>query len=128
MRGGCWRAVVAERATLVAARVRLADTFWARLRGLLGRRLSEGEGLLLTPCNAVHTCFLRQPIYAVFLDGEGRVLAAESLPPWRFRVVPRARQVLELSPETAARARLAPGDRLLLEPVGAKVDPEGVRT
>ena len=125
MRDGFWRAVVPERATLVAARVRLADTFWARLRGLLGRPLAEGEGLLLTPCNAVHTCFLRRPVHAVFLDGEGRVLAAESLPPWRFQIVRGARQVLELSPETAARARLAPGDRVVLEPQGTGVGREG---
>ena len=34
---------------VVAESVRVADTYFRRLRGLLGRRLREGEGLVLRP-------------------------------------------------------------------------------
>lgn len=116
MAGRVWRAVVAGRGAVLAERVERADTFWSRLRGLLGRRLAAGEGLLLVPCGAIHTWFLPYPIYAAFLDGEGRVLAAAVVPPWRWRAVPRARQVLELPAAVGERTPLAAGDRVRLEP------------
>lgn len=61
----------------VADRVRVADRFWSRARGLLGRApLQPGEGLLLQPCRAVHTFGLGYPIDVAFLDSSGTVLAA----------------------------------------------------
>ncbi|HLO94144.1 MAG TPA: DUF192 domain-containing protein, partial [Burkholderiaceae bacterium] len=52
-----------------------ARSFWQRLGGLLVRpRLGAGEGLLLKPCNSVHTCFMRYAIDVIYLDREGRVL------------------------------------------------------
>ena len=47
--------------TLVAAG-KVADRFWSRLRGLIGGPLLKtGEGLLITPCNSVHTHFMGFP-------------------------------------------------------------------
>ena len=44
----------------IAAQVWLADRWWLRLRGLLGRSpLREGEGLMLEPCKAVHMLGMR---------------------------------------------------------------------
>jgi uncharacterized protein len=64
------------RGSCVAARVRLADRWWSRLLGLLGRRpLATGEGLLLVPCRAVHMLGMRYPIDVVFLDRWGGVVA-----------------------------------------------------
>ena len=60
----------------IAARVLLADRWWLRLRGLLGRSpLREGEGLMLMPCKAVHMVGMRYPIDVVFLDRQGGVVA-----------------------------------------------------
>lgn len=116
------RVVEDDRGAVVAERVLEAGTFGLRLRGLLGRApLGPGEGLLLTPCNAIHTFFMPGPIDAVFLDGGGRVVAvAERLPPWRARAVPGARRVLELPAGAAARCGLAAGRRLRLEPLPIK--------
>ena len=76
-----------------------ANTFWARLRGLIGRRgLPPGAGLLIPRCNAIHTCFMRFAIDATFLDGAGRpVRVVRNIRPWRFFVWGgwRARAVLE---------------------------------
>ena len=49
------RVVNRTRGAVVGSRVQVADRFWSRLRGFLGRpQPSPGEGLLLTPCDGVH--------------------------------------------------------------------------
>ena len=64
------------RGRCVAAQVWLADRWWLRLRGLLGRNpLREGEGLMLEPCKAVHMVGMRYPIDVVFIDRQGGVVA-----------------------------------------------------
>jgi uncharacterized protein len=70
----------------IVSRLALALGPWSRLRGLLGRaRLAEGEGLLLRPCQAVHTFFMRYPIDVLFLDEQGRVVGLRpELRPWRM--------------------------------------------
>ena len=71
-----------------------------RMVGLLGRQaLPCDQGVLITPCNQVHTCFMRFPIDVVFLDKTDRVLRiCAGLAPWRLSpLVFRARSVLELA-------------------------------
>ena len=58
------------------ARIRVADRFFYRLKGLMGERDIK-EGLLLHPCSQVHTYFMREPIDVVYLDKLGRVLSEE---------------------------------------------------
>lgn len=104
----------AEREAVVCERCEVAATPLARLRGLLGREgLEPGEGLLLESCGSVHTCFMRLPIDAVFLDGERRVLRVRSeLRPWRLASAPGARAVLELAAGEAERRGVAAGEQL----------------
>ena len=53
----------------VALEVDVAATRATRRRGLLGREsLGATEGLLLTPCKAVHTIGMRFPIDLIFID------------------------------------------------------------
>lgn len=102
----------------VAARVRLADRFWLRARGLLGRPpLGDGEGLLLRPCRAVHTWGMRYPIDVAFLDRTGTVLASyPSLAPSRLtRRHSNAECALELPAGALARSSVQIGDRLRWE-------------
>jgi uncharacterized protein len=89
----------------------LAETVFARLRGLLGRSgLSAGEGMLLRPAASVHTAFMRFPIDAVFLDREDRIVkVAADLRPWRAAGCRGSRTVLELPAGEAARQGLRPG-------------------
>jgi len=88
----------------LARKVEKADTFFSRLRGLLGRKdLPAGHGLWLVPGATIHTCFMAFTIDAVFLDRGLRVLRVQTLPPWRFSPwVAGAASVLEL-PSGAAR-------------------------
>lgn len=65
--------------------VALAESFFARLRGLiLTGPPMPARGLLLAPCNSIHTLGMRGPIEAVFLSKELRVLKIDTpLKPWR---------------------------------------------
>jgi uncharacterized membrane protein (UPF0127 family) len=105
-----------ERGDVVCKRCVMADTFYTRLRGLLGRdELESDEGMLLTPESSIHTWFMRFPIDAVFLDssltvlGTRERLGARRVARWRG-----ARAVLELPAGTCERQGLRPGDRLAL--------------
>lgn len=120
--GSAWLALNGNRGPVVARRVMHANTFWRRLRGLMGRRsLMPDEGLLLDPCNAIHTFFMRFPIDALFLDAEGRVVGVvESMPLWRWRIMPGARAVLELAAGTVARTGIRQGDRIRLVNIKTK--------
>jgi len=101
---------------LLADRARRADTPWSRVRGLIGRPpLARGEGLVISPCQGVHTWFMRAAIDVLLLDREHRVVrACPRLRPFRMSpIVWQARAVVELPPGAAAQTRI--GDRLRLE-------------
>lgn len=96
-----------------------ADTARTRMRGLLGRdELADGAGLILAPCNLIHTWFMRFAIDVLFLDRAGVVVArAERLEPFGFAWGGwRARTTIELPAGSVARAGVVPGDRIRLEP------------
>jgi len=109
------RALNRDRGTELAHRVRKADTFWKRLRGLQGRpALPRGEGLWIVPCRGVHTRGMGFSIDVLFLDATGRVLSLEEgLEPGRFAPVRwRARTVLELPAGQVRESRTQVGDRI----------------
>jgi uncharacterized protein len=93
------RAVLVSSDKELAARITVADTFFSRLKGLLGASsLPRGEGLWIIPCKAVHTFGMRFPIDLLFLDREQRVVSLIScLVPNRITAFYRsAVSVLEL--------------------------------
>jgi uncharacterized protein len=104
-----------ENGEVVVDQCVVADSPGTRLKGLLGRsELRPGEGLLLRPASAIHTCFMRFPIDAVFLDSDLRVVGiSEDVRPWRAASRRGARIVLELPAGEAARSGLEIGERLV---------------
>jgi uncharacterized protein len=64
----------------------IADTFWKRTLGLMGKTgLAGGHGLLISPCRSIHTCFMRFPIDVVFLDHDNDPLkVVRGVKPWRM--------------------------------------------
>jgi len=115
------RIVNLSKGTTVVSRGRKAESYWARLVGLMGRRgLDEGEGLLLSPCSSVQTFFMRFPIDVIFVDGEARVVkVVAGLRPFRLALGGRgARDALETAAGSAARSGTAVGDRLAVEEGG----------
>lgn len=74
--------------------------------------------MLLRPAPAIHTCFMRFPIDAVFLDRELQVVGVSpELKPWRWARWTGARAVLELGAGEADRVGVQPGERLTLSPL-----------
>jgi len=104
--------------TAVALEVDVAATRVTRRRGLLGRdSLRATEGLLLSPCKAVHTVGMRFPIDVIFIDRDGRaVRIVPSLAPWRIAMSARAKAVIELAAGQAAASDIQVGDLLYLAP------------
>ena len=103
------------RGILVVTQGRAADTFFTRFRGLMGAKsLTEGEGLLILPCNSIHTHFMRFPIDVLYVSKDGTVVAVDrAMAPWRFgRIHRKARYVIELPAGAAAETQ--PGDRLAI--------------
>ncbi|MCX7774397.1 MAG: DUF192 domain-containing protein [Clostridia bacterium] len=87
-----------------------ADSFLKRLNGLMGKR--EGHyGLLLSPCNSIHTCFMRYCLDAVFLDSQNRIIAIRSgMKPFRATpVIRKAAKVLEFPSSLHAVDHLGEG-------------------
>lgn len=96
-------------------RVEQACTFTKRLRGLLGRsEMNPGDSLLIRPCNAVHTAFMRFTIDVIFLSMDGQVLkVASQIKPWRMAIGPRGScAVLEMPGGQAMAWSIVPGVHL----------------
>ena len=119
-----WRLVDRDTRVVVVAKLILADRFWPRFVGLQFRAgLPQGSGLLLVPCNSVHTCFCRFPIDLTCFDRRGRVLEVrQHLRPWRAAVAPAGTHAIL---ETAAgEMTIDVGQRLAAEsPLGGDVEP-----
>ena len=109
------------RGTVLADRVEVAASLWAKFMGLMGRRdLPVGDGLWLPASNGIHMFFMRISIDAVFVgragpDGTRRVLSVHrDLRPWRGMVplVRGADGCLELPTGAIDASATVPGDMI----------------
>ena len=115
-----------DRDAELGSRVGVADGWWSRSRGLLGRAdLTAGEGLLLTPCRSIHMFGMRFPLDVAFLDRDGTVVEtyADLAPGKHTRWHRAARHALELPAGTLAATRTGRGDRLAWSPAPTPSDP-----
>jgi uncharacterized membrane protein (UPF0127 family) len=96
----------------------------ARRRGLLGQNsLSRDAAVILAPCGAVHTWFMRFPIDVLFVDEAGIVRkVCPRVGPWRFAMDLRAFATVELAAGLAREADTRPGDRLSVSKSGRTCD------
>lgn len=96
----------------VLAAIEVADSFGARLRGLLGRDGIDGA-LLLQPAKSVHTIGMRFPLDVAFCTRDLAVVEVRSMRPYRVGL-PRlkAHCVIEAQQGAFERWRLQPGDQL----------------
>jgi uncharacterized membrane protein (UPF0127 family) len=115
------RAANRARGSILGTRIGLADRWWQRLRGLIGRsELEPGEGLVLRPCRAVHMAWMSFPLDIAFLNNGGEVVATyHALAPGaRTRWHSNAVDALELPPGTLARTGTVNGDKIVYTEVG----------
>jgi uncharacterized membrane protein (UPF0127 family) len=106
--------LVGPQGQVVSELCQIADGFFRRGRGLLGRKdLPRGQGMLIRPTWSVHTAFMRFAIDVLFLDEELTVLkVTRQLRPWRAAARWRAHSALELRAGECERLGIDVGDRL----------------
>jgi uncharacterized protein len=100
----------------LGTRIRVADRWLSRLRGMLARPAPRpGEGLMLTPCSSVHMYGMRYSLDVAFLDMEGKVVGMyHSLGPGaRTRWHRNATYALELPSGTLEESGTSVGDLLI---------------
>jgi hypothetical protein len=105
------------RETFVATEAMVADSYFTRLTGLLGktRKWAQlGKGLWIIPSRGVHTIGMLFPIDLIFLSKQKEVVHIEEhVRPFRIsKVSLKAMSVLELPPHTIYRSRTQVGDKL----------------
>jgi hypothetical protein len=105
------------RDTVLGEAVDVADTSAKRRTGLLKHeRLAPGEGLWISPCESVHTFFMKFPIDLVYIDRKHKVRKVRSgVPAWRLSACLPAHSVVELPAGTAERSGTRVGDELVFD-------------
>jgi uncharacterized membrane protein (UPF0127 family) len=107
--------VNATRGIVLAAQGLQAVSMGARMKGLLGRDdFPRGQGLIISPCNQIHTFFMRFPIDVIFLDARGRaVRTIAAVLPWRLtNLYLRAACVVELPAGVIEESGTQEGDEI----------------
>ncbi|MFA7636287.1 MAG: DUF192 domain-containing protein [Monoglobales bacterium] len=100
---------------VIAGDAIMADTFFARLSGLLPKKaLAEGEGVILKPCKQVHTYFMGFNIDVIFLSENNRIIHMESRmePGHVSPYIKKAHSILEVPEGTIDKWELKVGDVL----------------
>ena len=94
----------------------IADSFFTRLAGLMfQKKLPQGTGLLLAPCNSVHMCFMGFAIDVVYLDKENTIIKiVKNLHPWiGLSMCAKAHATLEMTAGETERCGLEVGQKLI---------------
>lgn len=102
--------------TVLGDAIEIADTSRARNKGLLGcSGLPPGGGLWITPCQSVHTFFMKFPLDLVYIDRHKRVKKVRrNVPAWRLSACLTAHSILELPAGVIDHSRTHPGHQLSL--------------
>jgi uncharacterized protein len=103
------------RGTVLGTSVWLADSLPRRMRGFLFRPApAAGEGILLSPCKAVHMYGVAFALDVIFISEAGEVVATyRDLAPWRrSRLHGSALHALELPAGTIRATGTVVGDAL----------------
>jgi len=105
------------RQTTLATAADVADTSAKRRTGLLKHQsLEPGAGLWISPCESVHTFFMKFAIDLVYLDKQKKVRKVRhAVPPWRLSACLTAHSVLELPAGSVAPTRTEAGDQLVFD-------------
>ena len=109
-----------SRTKLLCSQAKYANRFFSRLIGLLGKKeLLEGEGLIIYPCNMVHSLGMRMRIDVLFLNKTHEVVyGMERMPP--NKISPRikdASYVIELPAGVISQTNTALGDNILCQAI-----------
>jgi uncharacterized membrane protein (UPF0127 family) len=111
------RVINNTRGTVLAESAELADNYWTRFMGLMGRsELPTGSGLVLKPGGGIHMWFMRIPHDVIHVDKADRVThVLRGIKPWRFGpLFVGGKLAIELPVGSAATTQV--GDEVKIEP------------
>lgn len=109
-----------SRTKLLCSQAKFAKHFFNRLIGLLGKKeIPEGEGLIIYPCNMVHSLGMRMSIDVLFLNKANEVVYwMDRMPPNKISpCVKTASYVIELPAGLIAQTGTELGDKFLCKAV-----------
>lgn len=107
------KAILKKDKKIIASDVYNANNIITRTIGLLGKKsLSPEKGILISPCNGIHSIGMRFEFDAVFLDKNGQILyIIEKMKPFNLsKIVRKAKKVLELAGGTVEKFGLKVDD------------------
>lgn len=99
-------------------RVKRADTYLKRLKGLMfDHDIDEGLGLMIVPCQSIHTFFMRFDLDVVVVDRNDRVIACyKGLKPGKITpILKNAYGFIEFKAGTFANHQFQIGETLTFE-------------
>lgn len=102
---------------VIANEVLHAKSFSSRLKGLMFvEQINNGDGMLIEPCNSIHTFFMKFSLDVVFLDKQNKVVQIRrNMKPWRMTsLIYKAVKTLEL-PAGKLLDEIDKGDELRME-------------
>ena len=94
----------------------VANNFLTRLKGLLGtKQLGTGKGLVIRPCNSIHTFGMNYDIDVLFVDaGDNVIKVINNMPPSRYSMCLKSSYVIELPAGTIEATGTIVGDKISL--------------
>jgi uncharacterized membrane protein (UPF0127 family) len=98
----------------ICKEVKVADSIISRMLGLMFTKdLGVNEGLIISPCNSIHTFFMNYNLDIIFLDKKYSVVKViYNMKPWRISwMYFKAYHVLEMKAGTL-KVNLEPGETL----------------
>lgn len=109
-----------SRSKLLCSQAKYANRFFNRLIGLLGKKeMLEGEGMIIYPCNMVHSLGMRMSIDVLFLNNTHEVVyCMERMPPNKISPsIKNASYVIELPAGLIAQTKTDLGDNILCKAI-----------
>lgn len=103
---------------VICNEVENANTFVKRFKGLMGRKtLEKGQGLLLDPCNQIHTFGMKFAIDTITLGKNNEILFIDyDVAPGKVRpIIKKGKKVLELPSGAAKENMLQVGQIITME-------------
>lgn len=97
----------------ITCNAELADSFFARFRGLMFRKsIADDYALYIIPCNQIHMLNMRFAIDVVYLDESGKVIKTDvNVQPGKIcKTVKNAKSVIELKSFSAEKLGICDGD------------------
>lgn len=104
-----------DKAQLLIEKLEIAESFFARGKGLLGRKLLDtNSALWIKPCNNIHTFFMNFAIDVIFVNKKMEIvkIASDTKP---YKIVGpfwKSSSVIETAAGCAQKWNLQVGDQL----------------